>query len=88
MRVVDALFAWVIVIVPAVVIAAKNRPLGSTKALTIEVAQLRAAGVTVESVIYPGATHSFLEAVSMAAVSNRAFDDEAQWLRRIFGEAR
>jgi acetyl esterase len=51
-------------------------------------AQLRAAGVTVESVIYPGATHSFLEAVSMAAVSNRAFDDEAQWLRRIFGETR
>ncbi len=49
-------------------------------------AQLRVAGVTVESVIYPGATHSFLEAASMAAVSNRAFGDEAEWLRRIFGE--
>ena len=34
-----------------------------------EMAQrLRAAGVPVESIVYPGASHSFLEAVSIAAV--------------------
>lgn len=43
---------------------------------------LRAAGVAVEARVYPGATHSFLEAVSIAAVSARALDDTAAWLRR------
>jgi acetyl esterase len=42
--------------------------------------KLRDAGVRAQSVIYPGATHSFLEAVAIAKVSARAFDDTARWL--------
>jgi acetyl esterase len=42
--------------------------------------RLRAAGVATQSVIYPGATHSFLEAVSVAKIANRAFDDASRWL--------
>ncbi|MBS0421421.1 MAG: alpha/beta hydrolase [Proteobacteria bacterium] len=42
--------------------------------------KLRAAGVPAQTVIYPGATHSFLEAVSMARVADRAFDETARWL--------
>ena len=48
-------------------------------------ARLRDAGVPVESTIYPGTTHSFLEAVSMAAISDRAFADTARWLRHALG---
>jgi acetyl esterase len=43
--------------------------------------RLRGAGVAAQSVVYPGATHSFLEAVSVAKSANRAFDDAARWLR-------
>jgi acetyl esterase len=43
--------------------------------------KLRAAGVTVRAVVYEGASHSFLEAVSIAAVSDRALTDTSQWLR-------
>jgi len=43
--------------------------------------KLRAAAVAAQSVIYPGATHSFLEAVSMARVADRAFDETARWLK-------
>lgn len=42
--------------------------------------KLRRAGVAAQSVVYPGATHSFLEAVSIARVSDRAFSEEADWL--------
>lgn len=42
--------------------------------------KLRKSGVRTTSVIYPGATHSFLEAVSVAKVTRRAFDDAARWL--------
>lgn len=42
--------------------------------------RLRDAGVPAQTVVYPGATHSFLEAVSIARISNRAFDDAARWL--------
>ena len=52
------------------------------------VVRLRAAGVPVESTVYPGTTHSFLEAVSMAAVSDRAFADAARWLRRALERGR
>jgi acetyl esterase/lipase len=45
--------------------------------------RLRAAGVPVEARIYRGASHSFLEAVSMAALSQRAFDESASWLRSL-----
>jgi len=40
-----------------------------------------AAGVDASSQIYPGATHSFLEAMSIAEVARRAIADGAAWLR-------
>jgi acetyl esterase len=43
--------------------------------------RLRAAGVRVEAHVYRGATHSFLESVSISALANRAFEEAAQWLR-------
>lgn len=42
--------------------------------------RLRRAGVSTQAVIYPGATHSFLEAVSISRITNRAFDDASRWL--------
>lgn len=45
-------------------------------------ARLREAGVAAEEKEYPGATHSFLEAVSIADVARHALDDSAAWLRR------
>lgn len=44
--------------------------------------QLRSAGVAVETAFYKGASHSFLEAMSIAAISNKAIEDTAHWLRR------
>ena len=49
------------------------------------VQRLRAAGVEVEAVVYEGAAHSFLEAVSVAEVADRALSDASQWLRRRLG---
>ena len=43
--------------------------------------RLRAAQVPAEAIIYAGASHSFLEAVSISPVADRAFDDAAAWLR-------
>lgn len=43
--------------------------------------RLRAAGVAAEAIVYRGASHSFLEAVSIAQISGRALDDAARWLR-------
>lgn len=40
-----------------------------------------AAQVPAELRIYEGATHSFLEAVSISRLADRALDDSAQWLR-------
>lgn len=42
---------------------------------------LKKAGVVVHLEMYRGAMHSFLEAVSISALSRRAFDDTAKWLR-------
>lgn len=42
--------------------------------------RLRGAGVAVRAEIYPGASHSFLEAVSISAVAERALTDGARWL--------
>lgn len=50
--------------------------------------KLAAAGVPVEAHVYAGATHSFLEAVSIAAIAARAFDDQARWLRERVAERR
>ena len=46
--------------------------------------RLRAAGVPATSVVYPGASHSFLEAMSIAEVSNLALADTAEWLIQAF----
>jgi acetyl esterase len=43
--------------------------------------RLKAAGVEVEAQIYRGATHSFLEAVQIAPLADRALADAAAWLR-------
>jgi len=42
--------------------------------------RLAAAGVSVKLEMYRGAVHSFLEAVSIAPIADRAFDDTARWL--------
>lgn len=47
--------------------------------------KLEAAGVATRAVTYQGATHSFLEAVSIAPLASRAFDEQATWIRDIVG---
>lgn len=42
--------------------------------------KLRRCGVPAQTTIYPGTTHSFLEAVSCARISDRAFAEAARWL--------
>lgn len=44
--------------------------------------RLRSAHVPVVANAYAGATHSFLEAVSISTVADRALQDGANWLRR------
>lgn len=46
-------------------------------------ARLAAAGTTVTSVVYRGATHSFLEAVSISSLARRALDEASAWLRDV-----
>lgn len=46
--------------------------------------KLKAAGVPTTDIIYKGATHSFLEAMSISALAVRALDDTAAWLRQLF----
>ena len=43
---------------------------------------LEQAGVPVTTSFYKGASHSFLEAMSISAISNRAIDDTARWLKQ------
>ena len=45
--------------------------------------RLRAAGVPVSSKAYAGATHSFLEAVSISPLAARALQDGADWLKSV-----
>jgi acetyl esterase len=47
--------------------------------------RLAAAGVSVKLEMYRGTVHSFLEAVSIAPIADRAFDDTASWLRASLG---
>lgn len=44
--------------------------------------RLAQAGVEVTSEVYRGATHSFLEAVSISDLADRAFADGSRWLAR------
>lgn len=43
--------------------------------------RLDEAGVATRSVTYGGTTHSFLEAISIAAVARQALQDQADWVR-------
>jgi acetyl esterase len=47
--------------------------------------RLRAAGVAVEETVYAGATHSFIEALSISPLAERAVADGARWLHRVLG---
>lgn len=44
--------------------------------------RLLAAGVEVKAKVYPGAPHSFIEAMAVSALANQAIDDGVVWLRR------
>lgn len=46
------------------------------------VGKMKAAGVDLESKVYKGTVHSFLEAVAIADVAGEAFDDTVAWLQR------
>ncbi|MEM5516269.1 alpha/beta hydrolase [Henriciella sp. AS95] len=48
--------------------------------------RLTAEGNDVTAVIYPGVTHSFLEAVSISPTARQAIDDSAQWMKRVLGQ--
>lgn len=47
--------------------------------------KLAKSGVTVEAVVYRGATHSFLEAVSTAPLAQKALGEQAAWLKLQLG---
>lgn len=44
--------------------------------------RFRAAEVPVSATVYPGATHSFIEAMSISPLADRALSDGAGWLHR------
>jgi acetyl esterase len=46
---------------------------------------LRSAGVPVEARLYEGAAHSFLEAMSISPLAERAIEDAALWLKTTLG---
>lgn len=48
--------------------------------------RMRDAGVDVESCVYEGASHSFLEAMSISSLSMRAIDDTCEWLGERLGQ--
>lgn len=47
--------------------------------------KLRAAGVPTTTVTYRGATHSFLEAMSISPLAITAIEDQAEWMRAQVG---
>ncbi|KAF1694878.1 hypothetical protein CSC62_11555 [Pseudoxanthomonas jiangsuensis] len=47
--------------------------------------KLMAAGVDVEVKLYPGAPHSFIEAVQVSSTARQSLEDGARFLRRVFG---
>ena len=52
---------------------------------SVEMARrLRSAGVPATSVVYAGASHSFIEAMSISTLSNQALADASEWLRQIY----
>ena len=63
---------------PSFHIIAECDPLADSDRLIAE--RMAAAGNAVRCEVYPGATHSFLEAVSVAPVAERALAESAAWL--------
>ena len=49
--------------------------------------RLQDAGVPARSVVYAGASHSFIEAMSISALSNQALADASAWLGQVFRRA-
>lgn len=47
--------------------------------------RMRGAGNAVEAMMYAGACHSFLEAVSISPLADRALDEASAWLRSVLG---
>jgi acetyl esterase len=64
---------------PALLVVAECDPLHDGNVAMNEA--LKRAGNDVELRVYPGTVHSFLEAMSIAAVARRALDETADWLR-------
>jgi acetyl esterase len=49
--------------------------------------KLKTAGVDVTTVVYEGATHSFLEAMSISGLADQALADASAWLKQRFDKA-
>ena len=71
---------------PAILVVPECDPLAEQSLRMAE--RLRDAGVAVELALYEGATHSFLEAVSVAPLADRALADTARWLRAALAVSR
>lgn len=69
---------------PPVFLAVPELDLVAEHSLAME-ERLREAGVRVERVTYPGAVHSFLEAMSVSALAQRAIADGARFVSRHIG---
>ena len=69
---------------PPVLLVIPECDLLTAQSLAIE-ARLEAAGVETSAIIYPGATHSFLEAMSVAKIARDAIRDGANFVRRQLG---
>jgi acetyl esterase len=69
---------------PPAFLTVPDQDLLSEQSLALD-GRLAQAGVRVRTEIYRGATHSFLEAVSVAPVADRALNDAAIWLTAELG---
>jgi len=68
---------------PSFHIIAECDPLADSDRAVAE--RMRAGGADVEATTYAGAMHSFLEAVSISALADRAFQESATWLAARLG---
>jgi acetyl esterase len=65
---------------PAFLVIAECDPLYDGQIEMVD--KMKAAGVDVDSKVYKGTVHSFLEAISVAEIANVAFDDTVRWLQK------
>jgi acetyl esterase len=65
---------------PAFLVIAECDPLYDGQIEMVD--KMKAAGVDVDSKVYKGTVHSFLEAISVAEIANVAFDDTVHWLQK------